>query len=179
MDSSAELYTCEKSPLRSAFVKTVMKLLLVGVIETLSLIVDKEEQLVSSGSGHQGCHRTYSSVALVSVSSLPGPLNLFSHWLAFRTSLRKNSHTSPWNRLVPDLIGGIHDSALKIAELGGGVGGNQVEFLDRVGRRRNRQQVIRGLVVVHPVEDEVVGLLAISVDVWTAAVRSVVTVVEG
>ncbi len=41
------------------------------------------------------------------------------------------------------------------------------------------QVIFGGLVVVHTVQDEVIGLLTVSIDVGTAAVVDVVSVVEG
>src|ERR1700733_761381 len=40
--------------------------------------------------------------------------SLFSHWLAFSLSLRKNSHASPWKRFVPDLIDALTMPPMKL-----------------------------------------------------------------
>src|ERR1700748_480221 len=40
--------------------------------------------------------------------------SLFSHWLAFRTSLRKNSQASPWKLLVPDLMDALTMPPIKL-----------------------------------------------------------------
>ena len=74
---------------------------------------------------------------------------------------------------------GIDDAAGKVAELSRGVGSDDVEFLDGVRRRRDGQVVFGGLVIVHPVQDEVIGLLAVSIDRRTAAAIGVIAVVEG
>ena len=77
------------------------------------------------------------------------------------------------------LDGGIDDATGEVAELSRGVGSNDVEFLDGVGRRRDSQVIFGGLVVVHTVQNEVVGLLAMSIDVGTAAAVDVISVVQG
>ncbi len=77
------------------------------------------------------------------------------------------------------LDGGIDDATLKIAELSRGVRSDQIEFLNGVGRGRDRQIVFRGLVVIHAVEDEVIRLLTVAVDRWTATVIGIVAAVEG
>src|SRR5205814_9743162 len=74
---------------------------------------------------------------------------------------------------------GIDDAALKIAKLCRSVVGDQVEFLDCIRGRRVTQQVIRYLVIVHAVEQEIVRLLTISVDQRTSAIPAgVVAVIE-
>ena len=105
-------------------------------------------------------------------------MNLFSHEFELSLSLRKNSHRSPWKLLVPDLIGGADDAALIVPELSRGVLGNKVEFLNGVRRRGKADQVVRHLVVVHAVQDEVVGLFAVAVDIWPAAAGGIVAVIE-
>jgi hypothetical protein len=70
---------------------------------------------------------------------------------------------------VPDLID---------AELRRCVVRDEIELRDGVRRGREGQQIIGGLVVVHPVEDEVVRLLAVPIDERSCAARHVVTVVE-
>ena len=69
------------------------------------------------------------------------------------------------------------DTALEIPEFGRSVAGNEVEFLNCVRRRRIAKQVIRHLVVVHAIEQKVIGLVAISVDV--RALRTEARVVTG
>ena len=70
------------------------------------------------------------------------------------------------------------DAAHEVAEFRRRVVSDQVEFFDRVGRRRITQQVVRNLVVVHAVEDEVIRLFAVAVDKWPRAARNVVAIVE-
>ena len=74
---------------------------------------------------------------------------------------------------------GVHNSAFEIAELCRGVARDEVELLDRIGSRRVAEQIVRYLVVVHAVEQEVVRLLAVAVDEGTATVSaSIVSVIE-
>ena len=68
------------------------------------------------------------------------------------------------------LDGGVDDAALKIAELGRSVARDQVELLNSIRRRRVTQQVVRNLVIVHAVQQEVVRLLAVAVDQRTASI---------
>ena len=79
----------------------------------------------------------------------------------------------------PRLDSRAHDSALKVPELGRGILGDEIEFLNRIRRRRKANQIVRHLIVVHTVEDKVVGLFPVAVDVRTAAIAAgVVAVVE-
>jgi len=83
----------------------------------------------------------------------------------------------PWNWLVPDLMITL-DSALEIAEFGGGVVGDQLEFLDGIHVGLIRNQVIGGEVVVRAIQQEVVGFLAVAVDIGTAAAGGTLAAVE-
>ena len=56
------------------------------------------------------------------------------------------------------------DSAFEIPELGRGVIGDEIEFLDGVRSGCVSKQVVRNLVVVHAIEQEIVGLLAIPIN---------------
>ena len=69
------------------------------------------------------------------------------------------------------LDGRVDNSPLEVSEFRRGVAGNQVELLDGVGGRRIPQQVIRHLVVIHAVEQEIVRLLAVAIDQRTAAIK--------
>ena len=60
--------------------------------------------------------------------------------------------------------GRIHDPAHIVTEFSRRILGNQVEFLDCVGRGRVSKQVVGYLVVVHSVQKEIVCLLTISID---------------
>ena len=70
------------------------------------------------------------------------------------------------------------DSTLKIAKLGRRVLRDQVEFLNRIGRWSKSKQIVRDLIVIHAVQDEVVRLFAVAVDVWSGSAGSVVTIIE-
>src|SRR5882762_3953421 len=65
--------------------------------------------------------------------------------------------------------GGVHDPALKVPEFSGGVLGNEIELLNGVGGRSEAEAILRNLVVVDAVEQEIVSLLAVSVDVGTTS----------
>src|SRR5579863_7428073 len=75
--------------------------------------------------------------------------------------------------------GGIDDSTFKIPELCRGVVGDEVELLDRIRSRRIPKQVVGYLIVIHAVEQEIVCLLAVTVDEGATAVPgSVVAVIK-
>ena len=63
------------------------------------------------------------------------------------------------------------NAALEVSKLRRGVAGNQVELLDGIGRRGVTQQVIRHLVVIHAVEQEIIRLLAVAIDQRPAAIK--------
>ena len=62
------------------------------------------------------------------------------------------------------LDGGVYDPALEIAEFSWCVAGYEIELLDGVRGWRVTQQVIRYLVVIHAVQQEIVGLLTVAID---------------
>ena len=68
------------------------------------------------------------------------------------------------------LDGRTDDAAHEVTELGRRILGDLVEFLDGVHAGGIPNQVIGDLVVVHPVQHEVVGLLAVAVHIGAAAV---------
>src|SRR5262249_6959770 len=63
------------------------------------------------------------------------------------------------------LDGGVNDTAVIVAEFSGSVLINDIELANRVGRRGEPQKVIRGLVVVNSIQQEIVGLLPVAIDV--------------
>ena len=60
-----------------------------------------------------------------------------------------------------------------------GIVGDDVEFLDGVDIRREGDVVVDELVVVHAVQQVVIGLLAVAVDVRPAGVEGLLAGVEG
>ena len=76
------------------------------------------------------------------------------------------------------LKGNANDSALEIAEFGGGVLRDKIEFLNSVGCRRVSQEVVRDLVIVQTIQKEVIGLFAVSVDEGPATAPNIVARVE-
>src|SRR5580692_3273378 len=59
--------------------------------------------------------------------------------------------------------GGADDATFEIAELRRSIVADQVEFLNRVRRRRVPEEVVGYLVIVQTVQQEVVGLFAIPI----------------
>ena len=77
------------------------------------------------------------------------------------------------------LDGRVDDAAFEIAELCRRVLRDQIEFLDCIRRWCVTQQVVGDLVVIHAIEQEIVGLLAIAIDERTSAITAgVVAVIE-
>src|ERR1700686_4486797 len=60
---------------------------------------------------------------------------------------------------------GADDSAVVVAELGGSVLCDHGEFGNRIGGRRETDEIVGRLVVIDTIEQEVIGLLAVSIDV--------------
>ena len=65
--------------------------------------------------------------------------------------------------------GDVDDASLEVAELGGGVAGDHLELLDRIHAGLIGDHVGILVVVVHPVQQKVVSLLAVPVDIGPAA----------
>ncbi len=63
----------------------------------------------------------------------------------------------------------IDDSTVVVAEFRGGVLGNDIDFGDSVGGGCETQKIVGGLIVVNPIQQEIVRLLAVAVDVRPAA----------
>ena len=70
------------------------------------------------------------------------------------------------------LDGRVDNSSLEVSEFRRCVAGNQVELLDGIRRWRVSQQVVRHLVVIHAVEQEIVRLLAVAIDQRPAAIKT-------
>src|SRR5215813_4909107 len=63
----------------------------------------------------------------------------------------------------------VDDAALVVSEFRGRILSNQIEFLNRIRRWSQAQAVFGNLVVVQSIEQEVIGLLAVPVDIRTPA----------
>src|SRR6476660_4985367 len=70
----------------------------------------------------------------------------------------------------PRLNGGVYNSALKISELCRGVLRDDVKLLNGVRRRRESKPVLRYLVVINAVQQEVISLFTIAIDIGAPAV---------
>src|ERR1700722_240835 len=133
------------------------------MIETLPLIVGEKEQLVFP-------HRTTEGAAEhVPAQAAAGQEVSWSVELVLPLVGVENVVAEELPRGAMELIGArfdgcVDDAALEIAEFSRSIGGNEVEFLDGVGRGGNGQIVFRSLVVIHAVENEVIRLLAVAVD---------------
>src|SRR5437762_5476726 len=74
--------------------------------------------------------------------------------------------------ICPGLQAGIDDRAHRVSVLRGCVGGDELEFLNRVDVGRIAYAVVLRLIGVHAVQTEVIRLRAIAVDERPAASRS-------
>src|SRR6266851_10075766 len=131
------------------------------MIEPLSLIIKEEEQLV--------LHYRAANCAAEHVPAKCRPVK--------RLALRSDPFESVFPlvrvqlviaevfpQVAVEAVGarldcGTDNAALEIAEFGRGVARNQVEFLDGIWCRSIAQKIVRYLVIVHSIEEEVVGLL--------------------
>src|SRR5439155_12734176 len=151
-------------------------------IETLALVVNEEKELVLEDWTAQGSTKHIPAQFRL-WKRVPGPSSI---------SMKIIGPTVGIEFIVPEklpnisvvaigtgLDRGVDNPTHKIAELGGGVVGNQVEFLNGVRSGSVAQQVIRYLIVIHAVEQEIVGLLAIAIDQRPAPITAgVVAVIE-
>ena len=69
---------------------------------------------------------------------------------------------------MPDLIDALTMPPWKLPNSADAILGDQAEFLNRVHTRSKSDQVVRHLVVIHAIEQEIVCLLAVSVDIRPA-----------
>src|SRR6185369_11766971 len=74
--------------------------------------------------------------------------------------------------------GDVDDASLEVAELGGGIAGDHLELLNRIHAGLIGDHIGVLVVVIHAVQQEVVGLLPIPVDVGPAAGRGAQAVGE-
>ena len=73
----------------------------------------------------------------------------------------------------------IDNSAEEMAVLGAGIIGDDVHFLDCVNARRIGDVVVDEFVVVHAIQNVVIGLLAIAVQVRPRRVKGLLAGIEG
>src|SRR6266852_3199686 len=143
------------------------------MVETLPLIVKKEEQLVFDDRTADGAaeHVPAQLVSLRSVKSIfPG--------VRVQLVIAEVLPDVPVETVSARLDGGADDATLEVPELGRRVLRDEVKLLNSVWRRSKADKVVRRLVVVHAVQDKVIGLLAIPVDVRPGSARSIVAVIE-
>src|SRR5438034_1125678 len=77
------------------------------------------------------------------------------------------------------LNAGTDDATLEVAELGRGILRDKVKLLNGVWCWRKTQKVVRHLIVVHAVQDKVIGLFTVPVDIGPSSLEgSVSAVVE-
>ena len=106
--------------------------------------------------------------ALLTVGS---GLKLRDHSLALKKSLRMNSNSVAVKLVAAGLGADADHAAQEVAELGAGIVGDYVEFLNGVHARGKRDVIVHEFVVVDAIEQIVVGLLAIAVDIGPAGVE--------
>ncbi|SRR5258708_1685929 len=151
-----------------------------GVIETLSLIVEEEKQLVledrptDCASEHvpaEWCPNKRLALLSNSVKSIfPG----IRVQLVIAEILPEITVETVGTRLDC----GTDNATLEITEFSRGIVCDQVKFLNSVRRGCVTQKIIRYLVIVHSIEEEVIGLLTIAVDVRSRPVRRIVSIIK-
>src|SRR6266567_2027235 len=151
------------------------------MIEPLSLIVKEEEQLV--------LHYRAANCAAKHVPAEQWPVKRFAQpcinpFKSIFPLIRVQfvvAEVLP--KISVETVGtgldcGTDNATLEITEFSRGVASNQVEFLDGIRRRRIAQKIVRYLVIVHSIKEEVIGLLTIAVDVWPRPARGIVSIIK-
>src|SRR6266404_2912777 len=129
------------------------------MVKTLSLVVDKEEQLIfDDRSAESSSEHIPTQLVAGRATEIIGPA------VRVQFVVANEFPDVPMVAIRTRLGAYADDSALEVSELGGSIIGDQIEFLDGVRSRRVSKQVVRNLVVIHPIEQEIVGLLAIPVN---------------
>src|SRR5579859_81589 len=148
------------------------------MIEALALVIRKKEQLVFPNRAAYGATKhvpTESCTRQVFARTVEFVFPLVGIEFVVAEELPDSSMETVRARLD----GSVDDAPCEIAELGGSIRSDQVEFLDCVRGGRETEIVFRGLIVIHPVQDEVIGLLTMTIDGRAATARRIVTIVEG
>src|SRR5882762_1029508 len=135
------------------------------MVKPLPLIVHKEEQLVflDRSAESSAVHVPTELVA----RNLRSWINFVFPLVGVELVVPEKLPYIAVKRVGAGFEGCADDATHKVAEFRRRVVRDQVEFFDRVGRRRIAQQVVRNLVVVHSVENKVICLFAVAVDKWS------------
>src|ERR1700730_8329328 len=143
------------------------------MVKTLPLIVKKEEQLVFDNGTPDGAaeHVPAQLISSRTVKSVfPG--------VRVQLVIAEVLPDIPMETVSARLDGGADDTALKVSKLGRCVLSDEVKLLNCIWGRSKADMVVRCLIVIHTIQDKVVGLFAIPVDVRPASARGIVAVIE-
>ena len=136
------------------------------VIETLSLIIDEKEQFVlHDGTAKRSAKHVPAECGLCETLKIVGPI------VGVQDIVSKELEDVAMIAVGARLDRSTDDAPLEISELCRSVLGNQAKFLNRVHAGSKPNQVVRHLVVIHAVEQEIVRLLTVSVYIRSAGAK--------
>ena len=134
-----------------------------GVVETLPLIIDEKKQFVlHDRTAKRGPKHVPAECGLGETVKIVGPV------AGVKDIVPEELEDVAVIAVGAVLDGSTDNAPLELPELSGSVLGYQAKFLNRVHTRSKPNQVVRHLVVIHAVEQEIVGLLTVPVDMRSA-----------
>ena len=129
------------------------------MVKTLSLVVNKEEELIlEDRSAESPSEHVPPQLVSGRSAEIIGPA------VRIQFVIAKEFPDVAVVAIRARLDADADDSAFEVSELGGGVIGDEIEFLNGVRGGCVSKQVVRNLVIVHSIEQEIVGLLAIPIN---------------
>src|SRR6266849_4237749 len=147
------------------------------MVESLPLIVNEEEEFVLEDRSTEGSSKHVPAQRCASDRRRAG-IDLVFPLVGVQLVIAEEFPDIAVKRIGARLEGRTNDAAHVISEFRRRVIAYQVEFLNCVRRWGVAKKVVRNLVIVHPIEEEVVCLLAITVDERPRPALYVVSVIE-
>src|SRR5271154_656358 len=139
------------------------------MVEPPTLVVDKEEQLVLDDRAAEGGTEHIPAQCRRRVASRgSGYERAVFPLIGVEDIVTDELKHIPVGAVGTRLNGGVDDSASVVAKLRRSILCNQIELPDRSRRGRVTARVVRCLVVIDAVEQEIIVFLAVSVDIRTA-----------
>ena len=140
-------------------------------VETRTLIIDEEEELVLfDGTAQRRAEFVPSHVRRSAVDRRIGA-EVARPLIGVEKIVAQKFERVAMKLVTAGLDADADDAAQELAEIGAGIVRDDVKLLDRVDAGRIRDVVVHELVVVHAVQQVVIGLLAVAVDVGPARVE--------
>ena len=84
--------------------------------------------------------------------------------VASKTSLRRNSQSAPWNRLVPERVMMLVVEPRLLSELGAGVMSQNPELGDGIHRRPENESAIHAVEIVGSINQKIVRFRPLAID---------------